>query len=238
MNDLSEKHLAWFTFMPLTGNSGKFTSQAGEGMYIGVTDDMNPVELSQKVYNNGGQYSLATTMFSSGTGPTSEEKFPYQPTVENEGYLTAEISFLHVSESIDENIENLTFLDTVIVKADEKEQFEAELAAKHPDAEVVDSKTMNNALLSPSEEDIGKDYISADYSEAEGDWTLDEAYRFDSDYELRDGNLLPAPYTVSDELEYVYNPIATAAIKSELVSGRGVSVAFCADQSQPTTPCA
>ena len=69
--------------------------------------------------------------------------------------------------------------------------------------------------------------------DTEGDWTLPEQDRFIQEYALKSCNLLPAPCLHDANGEYVYNAAGTDAIKSELINGRAVSIAFCADQSMP-----
>ena len=48
--DFLEKHLAWFTYMPLTEESGKYFPQAGEGIYLGYPEGATPEMISTKVY--------------------------------------------------------------------------------------------------------------------------------------------------------------------------------------------
>ncbi|HIT52225.1 MAG TPA: S-layer homology domain-containing protein [Candidatus Aveggerthella excrementigallinarum] len=70
--DLSERQLAWFARTPLPEDAG---SQAGEGVHA-TNDDPN-----QRL-NVGGFPFVATSVFSSGVGPISEEQAPYR---NNEG---------------------------------------------------------------------------------------------------------------------------------------------------------
>ena len=69
--------------------------------------------------------------------------------------------------------------------------------------------------------------------EKSGDWSLPEEKRFGVSYELMEANILPAPAAVDENGGYVYRPAATEAIKSELLAGRAVGIAFKADQSRP-----
>lgn len=69
--------------------------------------------------------------------------------------------------------------------------------------------------------------------EKNGDWTLPESLRFAVSLELNDANVLPDPAGRDADGHYVYHPEATEAIKSELLKGRAVGVAFHADQSRP-----
>ncbi len=73
----------------------------------------------------------------------------------------------------------------------------------------------------------------------EGDWSVDEALRFQKAYQLDEANLLPTPAThVTDELGlnvlgYQYNENGTAAIKQQLMEGNAVQVSFAADNYLP-----
>lgn len=65
------------------------------------------------------------------------------------------------------------------------------------------------------------------------DWSIPEEYRFRRDYLLKESFLLPTPAQVNSEDEYVYSEEATLQIKLQLLQKRGVSVSFCADESDP-----
>ena len=76
--DLSEKQIAWFSFVPEPEN-GNYPSQAGEGL-IGTKYGMGGI------YDATGGIYYATSVFSRGTGPLEESRVPYQ---NNEGVLDA-----------------------------------------------------------------------------------------------------------------------------------------------------
>ena len=78
------------------------------------------------------------------------------------------------------------------------------------------------------------------YYSTEGTWAVtDESLRYAQIIELEETRVLPAPAILGDkdgngELDsHEYNADATEAIKQELMNGRAVSIAFCADQSIP-----
>ena len=48
-----------------------------------------------------------------------------------------------------------------------------------------------------------------------------------------DGNMLPSPALTGKNGEYIFNQTGVDTIKSELVNGRAVSIAFYGDQSAP-----
>ncbi|HIY83582.1 MAG TPA: hypothetical protein H9823_07030 [Candidatus Rubneribacter avistercoris] len=71
--DLSERHLAYFSYMPVpesTELDGE-QSQAGEGAH-------NTTGNPNFMFNLGGLMVYATTMFSAGVGPVPEDTAPYQ----------------------------------------------------------------------------------------------------------------------------------------------------------------
>ena len=67
----------------------------------------------------------------------------------------------------------------------------------------------------------------------EGDWSLPEDLRFSQSYEIKDGNQLLCPAGRDENGNYRYNPDATEMIKSELINGRVVGIAYFADSSRP-----
>ncbi len=72
-----------------------------------------------------------------------------------------------------------------------------------------------------------------------GDWSVDEALRFQKAYQLDNANLLPTPATHStDDLGltttgYTYNEDGTAAIKQQLMAGNAVQVSYASDNYMP-----
>ena len=75
-------------------------------------------------------------------------------------------------------------------------------------------------------------YSFFSYSD-EDDWTLPEEYRFERDYTLVEGRLLPAPAVINEKGEYEYNEAATLEIKKQLLQKKGVNIGFAADNSRP-----
>ena len=66
-----------------------------------------------------------------------------------------------------------------------------------------------------------------------GDWSLPEELRFNQSFELKDGNQLLCPANIDENENYRYRPEATEMIKSELMNGRVVGIAYFADSSLP-----
>ncbi|MBQ9005769.1 MAG: hypothetical protein IJ092_05280 [Atopobiaceae bacterium] len=69
--------------------------------------------------------------------------------------------------------------------------------------------------------------------DSDGDWSIPEENRFGQMFAVKNANILPLPATFDDEGNYVYDPIGTEAIKSELLEGRAVGINYKADQSMP-----
>ena len=90
--DLSEKHLAWFTYQGLPASVDP--SQAGEGMIV-KSQDM----ASSEVYNKGGFPIYATALLANCQGPATEEAIPYQGKT---GLRAWEYMESHKQEYIDE----------------------------------------------------------------------------------------------------------------------------------------
>ena len=72
------------------------------------------------------------------------------------------------------------------------------------------------------------------------DWSVDESKRFTQTIELEESSVLPSPAVWKTDANgnnyYEYNAAGTEAIKSELMAGRAVSIAFSADTSKPSEP--
>lgn len=79
---------------------------------------------------------------------------------------------------------------------------------------------------------IGGSYQDFCYSD-DDDWSVPEEYRFRRDYLLKESFLFPSPAQQDDAGDYCYSGDATRRIKLQLLQKRGVSVSFCADESDP-----
>ncbi len=168
--DLSERQLAWFAYSPIP--EGDDSGQGGEGMYNIIDQDVP--------FNSGGLPVYATSIFSSGIGPLSEEQAPYR---NDEGIIDY-----------------------------------------YTDAN-------GNQVVDEDGNPIPMCYAM------EGTWKLDESLRYQQVIDLEETYVLPVPATITTNDDgtqsYTYNADATAAIKEQLMEGRAVSIAFCADQSMP-----
>ena len=93
MFDLSEKHLAWFSYTALPEDSETYSSQSGEGYYMMYDYETSPDGVSDKVYNIGGAMNYATMVYSAGMGPTLEAIVPYEKTTDTEYLMKRVISY-------------------------------------------------------------------------------------------------------------------------------------------------
>ena len=82
------------------------------------------------------------------------------------------------------------------------------------------------------------DEVPAGADLRQGDWSLPEDYRFVQSFQLKNTNVLPSPAGRDADGNYVYRPEGTAAIKRELISGRGVAAAYVSGSvsEQPDPP--
>ncbi len=91
------------------------------------------------------------------------------------------------------------------------------------------------AGVGPAAESVAPYESSTGTLSMEDDWSLPEGLRCEAGFELTDANRLPSPAGRDEDGNYVYHPEGTEAIKSELLKGRAVAIAFYADQSLPST---
>ena len=230
--DFSEKHLAWFAYMPLTEESGKYSSQAGEGYYLGIPDGATPEQISNKVYNKGGMYPVVNTLYSAGIGPAFEKDFPYQTSDETVGLIHFMLLGIEITGDPEKDQSATDTLYDAVIKAEDADALIDDLVAKYPDYEFASLEYINKIFDDPPKEVIGKKFAGV-FTKDVADWTLPESDRFSSAYYLKDGNVLPPNFVVDENMKYVYNPAGVEAIKRELINGRGVAVGFHADQSLP-----
>ena len=230
--DFSEKHLAWFAYMPLTEESGKYSSQAGEGYYLGIPDGATPEQISNKVYNKGGMYPVVNTLYSAGIGPAFEKDFPYQTSDETVGLIHFMLLGIEITGDPEKDQSATDTLYDAVIKAEDADALIDDLVAKYPDYEFASLEYINKIFDDPPKEVIGKKFAGV-FTKDVADWTLPESGRFSSAYYLKDGNVLPPNFVVDENMKYVYNPAGVEAIKRELINGRGVAVGFHADQSLP-----
>lgn len=154
-------------------------------------------------FDLGGWMPMATTLFSAGVGPVSESAVPYK---NDEGFI--ECSVVQTDGTI--KSETLT-----------QEQVDQRRAAGEKIITAYYSKKLPQDPSSTTAQ--------------EATWSLDERLWVQSHYELEESNILPEPRKLDSAGNYLdVNQESIEAVKSEIQDyGRAVSMAFCADTSQP-----
>ena len=231
--DLSEKQLAWFMYYPLPENNERFPTQAGEGLYsLNYDPSADNQTLSAAIYGPGGYMATATTAFSAGIGPVLESIVPYEG---KDAELYPKNAMFITIAFDDKGMIDSSTMQQVGGGTMTDEQFEA--AVKQYEEQTgykyYDYDTAMGFMATGAPELAGQTILVAMLTPGNGDWTVDEQYRFMTAFDLVEGVLLPNPAKCGENCEYIYDASATAAIKNELVNGRGVAIGFKADQAQP-----
>ena len=248
--DLSERHLAWFGEYPITALTDP--AQAGEGLYtFGI--ETNP----QQVYDNGGFNLVVSSLFSSGVGPVFESIFPYSGAEKltcvqyaekyPEKALPSAISYLEATlfddRSFDEVYQELKAQDYPfdentpewIRKIDDQGFFEGYTNL----ADITEEQFQD--ICFSCYMDVQKRTTGNSYYSGADDWTIPDVNELgDSNrdiyvgFTLTDGNTLPDLGLLDENGKWIgINQEGMNAVKSELMKGHGVSIAFCADTSKP-----
>ena len=238
--DLSEKHLAWFASNPIT--EAVDSSQAGEGMYVTNSEDVPNI-----TWDNGAYGVNVATLYASGAGPVYEMYFPYQG---KEGLTEKQYLAKHAELG-----------KTVAREAGETQMgMTLEEAVQNPGNEAVQkllSTLRNGGYLTVDDSELTvemfEDALYKMYVDklAENncytkldDWSIPETTVIEgeeslsrniaSGFTLVDGNKLPALSNRDADGKWEsINQAGIDAVKSELMRGRGVSIAFKADMAAP-----
>ncbi|MBP3893413.1 MAG: hypothetical protein J6D34_05150 [Atopobiaceae bacterium] len=221
--NLSEKHLAWFAMHPVTELDAP-ASQAGEGIYV---FDEDPVTNPNAAYIATNPI-LSTSLFSTGVGPVLEEDFPYRGKT---GLTAYEYILTHKDEyNADSKKELLEEFKT-------EEALLAAIQRQRPGITSVDEYL--NVVWQEIIDELKSGKTMNYYSEKD-DWRIDAAdengesnRNVSAGYTIRDGNLLPSPITKDARGVVSLNESGMQAMKQELMSGRAISAAVCADTSRP-----
>ena len=255
--DLSEKHLVWFSRLPITAETN--SEQAGEGLgVVGWPESGN-----QLVMYDGGDSTLITPMFANGVGPVDEDLFPYQGKegiTEYDYYSSYDTDPADVQAAKMKEVREKAEKD-LGMKFDEAVQkvLDGQADPKELFAELYDNSCLDESFpqKDKSKDELVKeledayyklkveqshttnfytshdDWVIPTYEEAEGGRKLPNRDIM-CGYTLLHGNVLPYPVIKDDEGKSTgIDQNAIAAIKSELQAGRGVSIRFYADQSMP-----
>lgn len=232
--DYSERHLAWFSFTPLT-NDSYYPAQAGEGntryryTYELQKDDPDPEVLYDDKFC-GGIFALATTLFSSLQGPCFEEYAPYLSNY----YINGSIKFYTLTDEQDpHNTE-----EAISVEGVESEEFTFENYDEL--RKLVEERSCIGPMsLTPGYDDWYKGEgvyyrINLDYSKVKAmDWSVAEELRY-MGFELDHSSILPSVALSNENGEYQFSEYGLNAIKNELLEGRAVSFALNMARNDPT----
>ena len=99
--------------------------------------------------------------------------------------------------------------------------------------ELVQNDALDNYAARPLFDENGLFVCAENNNLRDYDWGLPFSKRFALSAELEESTCLPSPAAFDLDYNYFYDASATAAIKRELMAGRGVHIEFCADQSRP-----
>lgn len=224
--DFSEKHLAWFTYEPIREGS-----QAGEGFWPS-DDSWDTSDITVKVIRNGGYKLSVIALLSGGMGPIDESLVPYKPIEGTDvGYRALVFTVCLDEEGLADRSTQEMIRDWDHVSVDEYNGLLDELSDQgiHLLTDEELSIAENDGLLDHAGEKVGY----ASYYPDPGDYSVEESLRYNDDRLLINYNAIPNVALADEDNRYLYNAVATEAIKIELNLGRGVSVAYLADVSMP-----
>lgn len=220
--DISEKHLAWFAFNPVTAEDS--ISQAGEGiLYAGAQKN------TALPYNEGGDALITTAIFANGAGPALEKDFPYR----GDSGLT-ELEWLTDAANHEAALEyektERALLFSVILDMTPEEQTEKYGRTFKDEDELA-------AYYLQSDIDYFTEYPPIPSSH--DDWSIESSSRTQVlPFVMKDGNILPpfSDWTTDEEGLSVYDKVneeGKRAIKQELMKGHAVAMGYAADTSKP-----
>jgi len=223
--NLSERHLIWFVGTPVEDGP-----QAGEGRHFFLPDlDNNE---ATAIAFGGGYLEEGYLAFMAGIGPAPEYMAPYEPVPDS---YKNDLRLLFIVDLDDDgNPIKSTRQDIVDGKVMNDERYAAivseQLAQGYP--HIVDDLVYT--LYDYGLPEYAGLKVLCDFTiEDEGDYTLDEDMRFINMFYPVQVNLLPDPALRDGDGRYVYSPVATQCIKSELNQGRGVAIAIAGDYGTP-----
>jgi len=223
--NISERHLIWFA-----GTAVEDGPQAGEGKHFFIPDADNN-EATALAFQ-GGESVIVGYVYMAGIGPAPEYMAPYEPVPDSKRYDLRQLYTVDLDEdgtpieSTMHNIVNWKVLNDERYAVIVSEQ----LAQGYP--HIVDGlldTLYEEGLL----EYAGLTVLCDITYEDEGDYTLDEDMRYINMFYPVQVNWLPDPALKDSDGGYVYSPVATQCIKSELNQGRGVAISLTGDNGDP-----
>ena len=215
--DLSELQLAGSVYKAGGVPESVDSAQAGEGYQSTAT---NP----NVGMDSGGFPSYGSSMFASGIGPLLEEEVPYR----NKG------------EFASEDDDPIIVCKLVLNEIDEKTKTNKLDVAYLTEAKIAEiEKQIADEGDKCKYKAVEKVFYAGNYQDNDGtniytDWTVSDDLYTSSMYNLENGNVLPNTRILDKDGTCTGTDLAAVkTIQGELQKGRGVSVAFCADQSKP-----
>lgn len=199
--DLSERALAYFARTPLT-DENPLSSVFGTQTGEGIYVEGKGKDVK---FQTGGVFQTSTSVFSTGTGMLYEKDVPYQG--------------------------KAGIIEYAYKGKDGKGYYDPKTNQL-----VTDFSGDNQEII-----DQGYTPVRLQYDTRYDSWDVSEDYRFKSITNLIEGKILPSPVNKVQKIVNVdgvntlkvvydsYNESATNAIKDEVLEGRAVSIAFCAD---------
>ena len=212
--NLSERHLAYFAYQPVTEEINP--DQQGEGLLTLSTD-------KNAAFDAGGGQVYVTTLFSQGVGPLAESGFPYRG---KDALKTLDYINAHPRESAK---------DELIKELGSEEAYNEYIAKEKAKTGKTEDQILdtvadllrNNATKAPTYSDKDDWTIPATDSEGRSNRLLTGGLV------LKDGNVMPEYWT--DAEKTVMSNACVTDMKQEMLNGRGISVAYRADQTKKYT---
>ncbi len=220
--DISEKHLVWFAYNPITAEDSP--SQAGEGIVYGGSQKDTTV-----LYNEGADALITTTVFANGAGPALEKDFPYQgDSGLSEGEWLSDEANHDAALQYEKTARGMVI--AMALKMTPEEQIE------------------KYGRSFKDEDDVASYYLQADIEyytrypsvpSSHDDWSIDAGCRTQVlPYVMKNGNILPpfVDWKKDENGNQVYdkpNEDGKRAVKRELMKGHAVAMGYASDHSLP-----
>lgn len=225
--DLSERHLTYFALQPVTDKVN--TDQVGEGLHAYEPSQEklndNPYASINAAFDAGGMPVYITTLFAQGVGPVAESQFHYRGA---SNMTTAEDFDKNDAHLVTETKDQLTMLAQSDGKTYEAFLQDQANSSGKTIEEVFDFYKQRVRAVMDEKTGVGSYTKYDDWSISETDDQGHANRLLSGGYMLKNGNVLPE-YWGADKTQLQNTSVN--AIKQELLNGRGVNIAFHADQS-------
>ena len=201
--DLSELHLGWWAYSTVPDSYGTVKEDGQSGEGYHTTNDLN------KNLDLGGFPEYASALFAAGVGPTTEEDEPYLPKIlrPSDGEsATSGVWYLCVVTYIDGKTERKSLTEDGIAEMEGRD----------------DVRSIKRVC-----------YGIEDSNGNSVDWSVPESKYGDQSYELSESYILPDIVERDKNGNYVRtNEENIDVVKQQLINGRAVVTAFCADTAK------